>query len=46
MNTEAPPGLPAWLKVSLVVAGVIIAIFVLLSVLGVGGGHGPGLHQR
>ena len=46
MSTEAPPGLPAWMKVSLVVAGAIVAIFVLLSVLGVGGEHGPGFHQR
>ena len=45
MSTEAPPGLPAWLKMSLVIAGAIVAIFVLLTLLGVGGEHGPKLHQ-
>lgn len=46
LEAEAPPGLPGWLKVSLVVAGVIVAVFVLLVALGVGGLHGPGMHQR
>ena len=45
MSSEAPPGLPAWLKMSLVVAGVIVVIFILLTLLGVGGEHGPRLHQ-
>lgn len=44
MPAEAPPGVPRWLKVSLAVAGVIVAAFLLLSALGVGGPHGPGLH--
>ncbi len=46
MSAEPPPGLPGWLKASLMVAGVIVAVLVLLVALGVGGAHGPGMHPR
>ena len=37
-------GMPRWVKVSLIVVGVLIAVFLLLKVAGVGGQHGPGRH--
>lgn len=45
MSAETPPGLPGWLKLLLVVAGTLVAVFLLLAALGVGGSHGPGLHR-
>lgn len=33
-----------WVKVSLIVAGLLIALFVGLSLAGLGGDHGPGRH--
>jgi hypothetical protein len=42
---SAPPGVPRWLKVSAIVAGVIVLVLVLLAITGVlGGQHGPGRH--
>lgn len=38
---------PRWVKVSLIVVGALIALFLILQVTGVGpgGGHGPGRHS-
>lgn len=38
-----PPGRPRWAKVSLLIAGAIIVLFVVLQLVG-GGDHGPGRH--
>lgn len=38
------PGMPRWLKVSLIALAVIVLVFVLLSLLGVGPDHGPSRH--
>jgi hypothetical protein len=57
-NTEAdtggdagpgsPPRMPGWVKVSLLIVGALILLFIILKVAGVGGGmggeHGPGRH--
>ena len=37
-----PPPRPRWVKVSLLIAGAIIVLFVVLQF--VGGDHGPGRH--
>ncbi len=37
------PGMPRWVKVSLLVAAVLIALFVVLKIAGVD--HGPGRHM-
>lgn len=42
--TETPHQRPWWVKVSLVIVAALIALFVVLKLLGVGGDHGPGLH--
>ncbi|MGH8793192.1 MAG: hypothetical protein ACRDXX_11160 [Stackebrandtia sp.] len=41
---ESPPGMPRWMKVSAIVVGVLVLLFVVLTLLGVGGDHGPGRH--
>ena len=44
-GTATPPGMPRWVKVSLLVVGALILVFLILKVAGVGGRHGPGMHQ-
>lgn len=44
-NEVAPPGMPRWLKVSLMVVAALVLLFVILQLTGVGGQHGPGRHQ-
>lgn len=41
-----PPGMPRWVKVTLVVVGVLVLVAVgaVLFGNGGGGGHGPGMH--
>ena len=41
----SPPGAPRWVKVSVLVFGVLLLVFVILQLAGVGGRHGPGRHQ-
>lgn len=36
--------MPRWVKVSLIVAAALVAVFILAKVTGVGGDHGPGRH--
>ena len=44
-DREAPPGMPRWVKVSLAVVGILIAVFLLLRLTGLAGEHGPGRHM-
>jgi hypothetical protein len=37
-------GMPLWVKISLIVVGILIALFVVLNLTGRGGQHGPGRH--
>jgi hypothetical protein len=43
-DPDAPPKVPRWLKISGVVVGVLVLLFVILQLTGVGGQHGPGRH--
>lgn len=43
-DSGAPPGMPRWVKVSLLVLGALILVFIVLQLAGVGGRHGPGRH--
>jgi hypothetical protein len=45
MSDQAPPGMPGWLKISLLVLAAIVGVVVVLMLAGVGGEHGPGMHQ-
>jgi len=39
------PGTPRWVKVSAIVVGVLVLLFIVLVLTGVGGPHGPGRHM-
>ena len=41
----ARTGMPPWVKISLIVVGVLIAVFIVLQIAGVGGQHGPRRHM-
>ena len=40
-----PPGMPRWVKVSLLVVAALVLIFIILKLTVAGGEHGPGRHQ-
>ncbi len=43
-DRHAPPGMPRWVKVSAIVVGVLLLLFLVLKLTGIGGEHGPGRH--
>jgi hypothetical protein len=42
---ESPPGMPRWVKVAAIIIGILVVLFVVLLVTGIGGQHGPGRHM-
>ena len=38
-------GMPRWAKISLIVVGALVALFIVLNLAGLGGEHGPGRHM-
>lgn len=44
MSSPTPPPAPKWVKISGIVAAVLLLAFLIAQVLGVGGEHGPGRH--
>lgn len=42
-TTDTPPGLPRWVKLSGIIALVLVVI-VLITMFTLGGNHGPGRH--
>lgn len=38
------PGTPRWVKVSGIIVGVLVLLFLVILFTGVGGPHGPGRH--
>jgi hypothetical protein len=38
------PGMPRWVKISGMIAGLVIALAIVVIVFGIGGPHGPGRH--
>ena len=44
-NPAQPPAMPRWVKVSAIVVGVLLLVFLILKLAGVGGQHGPARHQ-
>ncbi|MEX5717384.1 hypothetical protein [Geodermatophilus maliterrae] len=43
-ESETPPRMPRWVRMTLIVVGVLVVLFVALRLTGVGGEHGPGRH--
>lgn len=43
-DRESPPGMPRWVKVPLIIIGILVLLFVILRLTGLGGEHGPGRH--
>lgn len=43
-DRETPPSTPRWVKVFGIIAIVLILLFVILKLTGIGGNHGPGRH--
>lgn len=39
-----PPKAPRWVKVSAIVVGILILLFVIMQLTGLAGEHGPGRH--
>ncbi|MBO1511314.1 hypothetical protein [Metabacillus bambusae] len=43
-DRELPPGTPRWVKVFIIIATVLILLFVIIKITGIGGDHGPSRH--
>lgn len=43
-SDDAPPGMPRWVKISLLVVAALVLIVALAKLTGVGGEHGPSRH--
>ena len=43
--SDAPPGMPRWVKVAAVVVGLLILLLLVLQLTGIAGEHGPGMHS-
>ena len=43
-GSDSQVGPPRWVKVSLLVVGALVLVFVLANITGVAGDHGPGRH--
>lgn len=43
-DRELPPKAPRWVKVFITIAIVLILLFVIMKITGIGGDHGPGRH--
>ncbi|WP_138757722.1 hypothetical protein [Modestobacter altitudinis] len=41
---DRPPGMPRWVKVTAIVVGALVLLFLALQLTGVAGQHGPGRH--
>ena len=44
-SVEERTGLPAWVRITLIVVGVLVALMVVVMAVG-GGEHGPGRHME
>lgn len=42
---DSHAGMPRWVKISFLVVGALVLVFVLANITGVAGEHGPGRHR-
>jgi len=43
-DRESPPSAPRWVKVSAIIVIILILLFAVLQLAGIGGSHGPDRH--
>jgi hypothetical protein len=43
-DSGAPPRMPRWVKVPGIIVAVLVLVFLVLKLFGIGGEHGPGRH--
>lgn len=43
-DRESPPSTPRWVKIFGIIAIVLVLLFVIIQLTGIGGDHGPGRH--
>ncbi len=43
-DRTSPPRMPPWVKWPAIVIGILLVVFLVLQLTGVGGNHGPGRH--
>lgn len=43
-NNDQPPRMPRWVKLAGAIAIILVLLFVILKLTGIGGEHGPGRH--
>ncbi|MFI7705065.1 hypothetical protein [Nonomuraea sp. NPDC049480] len=41
----SPPRMPRWVKAAVIVVGVLLLLFAVMRITGLGGEHGPGRHK-
>ena len=41
----SPPAMPRWVKVTGIVVGILVLVFLILQLTGIAGQHGPGRHM-
>jgi hypothetical protein len=39
-----PPRMPRWVRVAVIIVGLLVLLFVVLQLTGIGGEHGPRRH--
>jgi hypothetical protein len=44
-ESAGPPGMPRWVKVTAIVVGLLVLLFLVLQLTGLAGEHGPGMHS-
>jgi hypothetical protein len=44
INHEGPPSTPRWVKVFFIIVLVLVLLFVIMKITGIGGEHGPSRH--
>jgi hypothetical protein len=44
LEHDVPPGMPRWVKVSLIIVLALVLLVVVAQVTGIAGEHGPGRH--
>jgi len=45
LTEDRPPSTPRWVKVSGIIVIVLILLFIIMKLTGIGGEHGPGRHM-